>query len=68
MYERLIERYRGKVVCDHAEKCGNQECYHGWPHVFENVKGCHCTACYRVKDATPKCRPFAEIAREKAAQ
>lgn len=59
-----VESLLGKVVCDHAEQCGNQGCYHGQPHVFENVKGCHCVNCYRVKGAAPKCTLITEEARQ----
>jgi len=67
MNAKLLERYKGKVVCDHAETCGNEECFHGWPHEWENVRGCHCTGCSRAKGGLSNCRPFAELAAEREA-
>jgi hypothetical protein len=59
---KLIERYKGMVVCDHAEKCGNQECKHGWPHHPDTctghtggMKGCSYFA-------ESSCKSFAELA------
>ena len=65
--KKTREQYKDMVICDHADTCGNQECHHGQPHPFENVAGCHCINCYRVKDATPKCRPFLEVTAERMA-